>query len=311
MSIQNSQPSGGGCLNGIVRLVLFPIGLIVNLIGSIIKPETRRSSLVMLGAIIGGCLALYGGASFLGSFAPSTTATPFPTNTVLVLTDTPPASQTAAFTSTMSYPTVSLQDYVRVASSRFQTLQEATIEMANIHGQFTADLALSQNTDWYAHAVSTMLRLVTGAHELASMNNYPPEYGEFHQNAQRLSNEALLLETNYTAALDNQDIGALNQATTHLGNVITFMNLGSSELTRLSVTNTPAPTASSLPTATIIYVVPTLAPSNCHPSYPDVCIPYPPPDLDCGDIPYRRFRITGPDVHNFDGSDGDGIGCES
>ena len=49
---------------------------------------------------------------------------------------------------------------------------------------------------------------------------------------------------------------------------------------------------------------------NCHPSYLDVCIPPPPPDLDCPDIPYRRFRVVGSDPHGFDG-DGDGIGCES
>jgi uncharacterized protein YraI len=56
---------------------------------------------------------------------------------------------------------------------------------------------------------------------------------------------------------------------------------------------------------------PTKAPkrSNCDPSYPDVCIPSPPPDLDCGDIPYRRFRVLPPDPHRFDG-DHDGIGCE-
>jgi micrococcal nuclease len=51
-------------------------------------------------------------------------------------------------------------------------------------------------------------------------------------------------------------------------------------------------------------------PGNCDPAYPDVCIPPPPPDLDCKDIPYRRFRVLPPDPHHFD-SDGDGIGCES
>lgn len=50
--------------------------------------------------------------------------------------------------------------------------------------------------------------------------------------------------------------------------------------------------------------------ANCHPSYPDVCIPPPPPDLDCGEIPYRRFTVVPPDPHGFDGDD-DGIGCES
>lgn len=49
---------------------------------------------------------------------------------------------------------------------------------------------------------------------------------------------------------------------------------------------------------------------NCDPSYPDVCIPPPPPDLNCGDISHRRFRVVGSDPHGFDG-DNDGIGCES
>jgi micrococcal nuclease len=48
---------------------------------------------------------------------------------------------------------------------------------------------------------------------------------------------------------------------------------------------------------------------GCDPSYPTVCIPPPPPDLDCGDIRQRRFRVLPPDPHHFDGG-GDGIGCE-
>jgi micrococcal nuclease len=48
---------------------------------------------------------------------------------------------------------------------------------------------------------------------------------------------------------------------------------------------------------------------RCDPSYPDVCIPAPPPDLDCADIPYRNFRVVGRDPHHFD-SDHDGVGCE-
>ncbi len=50
--------------------------------------------------------------------------------------------------------------------------------------------------------------------------------------------------------------------------------------------------------------------AECDPSYPDVCIPPPPPDLDCKDVPYRNFRVLDPDPHHFDG-DKDGIGCES
>jgi hypothetical protein len=51
-------------------------------------------------------------------------------------------------------------------------------------------------------------------------------------------------------------------------------------------------------------------PSRCHPSYPTVCIPPPPPDLDCGDIRHRNFVVRPPDPHRFDGNH-DGVGCES
>ena len=50
--------------------------------------------------------------------------------------------------------------------------------------------------------------------------------------------------------------------------------------------------------------------SDCDPSYPDVCIPPYPPDLDCGDISYRNFYVSRADPHGFD-IDNDGIGCES
>ncbi len=55
---------------------------------------------------------------------------------------------------------------------------------------------------------------------------------------------------------------------------------------------------------------PSSPPRGCHPSYPTVCIPPPPPDLDCKHIPYRRFPVRPPDPHRFD-ADKDGIGCES
>jgi len=71
--------------------------------------------------------------------------------------------------------------------------------------------------------------------------------------------------------------------------------------------------SSSFAPATVIAVL-LLAPSglaagDCHKSYPTVCIPPPPPDLDCGEISHRRFKVVAPDPHRFDG-DKDGIGCE-
>lgn len=70
----------------------------------------------------------------------------------------------------------------------------------------------------------------------------------------------------------------------------------------LGIWSAVSPTPTALPTIA--------SRGNCDPAYPDVCIPSPPPDLDCRDVPYRRFRVLPPDPHRFD-SDRDGIGCES
>lgn len=52
------------------------------------------------------------------------------------------------------------------------------------------------------------------------------------------------------------------------------------------------------------------AASQCDAAYPGVCIPSPPPDLDCKDVEYRNFQVLPPDPHRFD-RDQDGIGCET
>jgi hypothetical protein len=48
---------------------------------------------------------------------------------------------------------------------------------------------------------------------------------------------------------------------------------------------------------------------DCDNSYPDECIPPPPPDLDCSDIDEDDFVVRGSDPHGFD-DDNDGVGCE-
>jgi hypothetical protein len=49
--------------------------------------------------------------------------------------------------------------------------------------------------------------------------------------------------------------------------------------------------------------------TSCHPSYPDECIPPPPPNLNCDDVDATNFAVSGSDPHGFD-ADNDGIGCE-
>ncbi len=79
--------------------------------------------------------------------------------------------------------------------------------------------------------------------------------------------------------------------------------------TAISATVTPRPAAPLAP-APAATTAPVAKTGNCHPSYPDVCIPPAPPDLNCGSIPHRGFRVLPPDPHRFDG-DRDGIGYES
>ena len=49
---------------------------------------------------------------------------------------------------------------------------------------------------------------------------------------------------------------------------------------------------------------------RCDPAYPTVCIPPPPPYLNCGDIIFRNFTVLFPDPHDLEGRDRNGIGCE-
>jgi uncharacterized protein YkwD len=91
-------------------------------------------------------------------------------------------------------------------------------------------------------------------------------------------------------------------------------------------TATPGPSATSTATATATNTVASTAtntqtsqgstttatsttPPACDPSYPDFCIPAPPPDLDCGDFAVGGFRVLPPDPHHLD-NDGNGIACE-
>jgi hypothetical protein len=79
--------------------------------------------------------------------------------------------------------------------------------------------------------------------------------------------------------------------------------------TRATTTTAPPPPPTTVAPRPL--APPTTTGGACDPSYPTVCIPPAPPDLDCGQISHRRFTVLPPDPHGFDGNDNDGIGCES
>jgi hypothetical protein len=81
--------------------------------------------------------------------------------------------------------------------------------------------------------------------------------------------------------------------------------------TTRATTTTRRPTTTAPTTTRRRVTTTTRAPTrDCDPSYPDFCIPPPPPDLDCADINANDFTVLPPDPHGFD-REGDGLGCES
>jgi hypothetical protein len=93
---------------------------------------------------------------------------------------------------------------------------------------------------------------------------------------------------------------------------LTATRTASPTLSSAQKTALARPTAAVQPTQPPTRPPPTIAPAggNCDPSYPTVCIPPRPPDLDCGQISFQDFLVLPPDPHDFD-RDTDGVGCES
>jgi micrococcal nuclease len=76
----------------------------------------------------------------------------------------------------------------------------------------------------------------------------------------------------------------------------------------------PVPTATSAPTPDPKPQDAPAASGSCHPSYPDFCIPPPPPDINCNSpviAGRKNFRVVGADVHRLDQGGIPGIACES
>jgi endonuclease YncB( thermonuclease family) len=81
-------------------------------------------------------------------------------------------------------------------------------------------------------------------------------------------------------------------------------------------TTVSTPTTTSAPPTTTTGTTTETPPpplGGCHTSYPDFCIPPPPPDKDCSDFTQKnitvRHDVSNPDPHRLDGNK-DGKGCE-
>jgi len=62
--------------------------------------------------------------------------------------------------------------------------------------------------------------------------------------------------------------------------------------------------------ALLPFVIGNRPPSECSPAYPTICLPPPPPDINCPQLaPLVNIPTLPPDPHGLD-ADQDGVGCE-
>lgn len=59
-----------------MKILLLPFNIFLDIIKSLANPDTRRSSLILLGSLFGSCMLCYGAFSVLGGTEPKTTPTP-------------------------------------------------------------------------------------------------------------------------------------------------------------------------------------------------------------------------------------------
>jgi hypothetical protein len=320
---KSKTPSqGAGCLNGLFNLISFPFRFLIDSINSVRNTQTRRSSLILFGVTGTICFVCFGALSTLSKYDNSDPEVPLPTElTVPALVSVPISTRTLTLqptvTNTATSTDIPASEYARFAEIRFAKVQEAIVELVRIHQELAGNPSLSQQEDWRRHAELTLSAVIDGATELSGMKNFPPDYAAFHLEVRAIADEGQLLLANYQTVFDNQDVNALNLATTNIGNIIPHMNQASAEMSRLNPTATPRATMTQPPTATLVVVFPTSPPAQggnavCTCSYNT----YNCSTSDCSSRGAAQacynycISVGAGDVHGLD-RDGDGSACDN
>jgi hypothetical protein len=175
--------------------------------------------------------------------------------------------------------------------------------------------------------VATQLAIIQVAHEQLSMIQPPSELFGVHSTLLNATRQCSAVAQNVATAIDALNGSLMLQAANEVQACTAGLYQATNQIEEWIATQ-PAPAVVFQPalTATPIIIqsaqlqfaqptaiqgatIPPLGP--CDPSYPDICIPPPPPDLDCPEIPqFTDFHVIGDDPHDFD-RDNDSIGCES
>ena len=217
----------------------------------------------------------------------------------------PVATTAPAPTST---PAPAADEAERSYAAAAQHLAEGYVEDLEELGELSLavgdDPELLLDENWRFQMAARMVSISLRRDSVEALDP-PPRFAVAHSRfmeAAALLDEAMDILSEGIDEIDGDKISRASMLVIEAGEI---MRTATDEL----VAPTPAPASRSGSTLEIT-TLPAPQPDNCHPSYPDVCIPPPPPDLDCGDISHRGFRVLPPDPHGFD-REGDGIGCEA
>jgi cardiolipin hydrolase len=300
-------------------------------------PTVRLSRRVAFAALIIIVLVAIGAA---GAFLPATTTTRYITNTLYVTTtQSQPVTLTELQTLTATGAQTHLVEYcfspggncanvlirwissartsihVLIYSFTLDNVRDALIQAKNrgvdVKIVFDEEQARGRGSEYSnLKAAGVDVRVDTGSglmhDKVAIIDNHIIITGSFNwsQAGNQENNENLIVIDNssWASAYEHQFQLIYNAASAStIAGAFTTVTHAGAQTTQIMTSATPGTTQ--------IITSATLGPS-CDPSYPTVCIPPPPPDLDCKDIPYRNFPVLPPDPHRFDG-DKDGIGCET
>lgn len=152
---------------------------------------------------------------------PTATPSQIPTADISI-TETPLPQQ--------AQPTQTDQEYPRVASTRFELLQEEWAQFLVQHDQLTQDIAIAGDNDFYFKTQSILFTLEARVAEMSSMSGVPTEYEAFHQTINEINQEMILLGQNYNLVLDNQDQSALSAATQSIDKINLLIEKAASQL---------------------------------------------------------------------------------
>ena len=229
-----------------------------------------------------------------------------------------------------SAPSAGLPSYRQYMAARLQALEQNMGGIAAHFGRVQTNNQLVLDPAWRAESNRLLGETRRLGGELQAYAPVPAQASALDATLKSIGRDLVYFADETAAGINNLDVTRLNNGKARLEAIQPKIEVGKQQIAALGGQAAPAPVSAPVsapapatapapaapppqppptPARTTATTTPATTSGRCDPSYPDVCIPPYPPDLNCPDIPYTNFRVVGRDPHRFDG-DNDGIGCE-